>query len=189
MHVMQSIRHGVWCSTPAGNDCLNKAFLSTHPQSFSDANTSYSAENSGDVIGYEGSSLTAAGGGGGANVSPVGGPGNAAVAAANMPQPPGRVILFFSVNSSGCFCGVAEMISPVNKLKHLNIWQDSRWRGAFDVRWIYAKVAAPSQLHLPQHGVDAEDSGPLQDFRFRDPNPEAESLPSQLRYSVEVAQM
>ncbi|VDN11039.1 unnamed protein product, partial [Dibothriocephalus latus] len=65
---------------------------------------------------------------------------NAGSAAANIPAPAsGRVILFFSVNSSGCFCGVAEMTSPVNKLKHLNIWQDSRWRGAFDVRWIYAK--------------------------------------------------
>ncbi|VDL92796.1 unnamed protein product [Schistocephalus solidus] len=39
-------------------------------------------------------------------------------------------------------------------------------------------------LHLPHHGVDAEDSGPLQDFRVRDP-----VLPSQLQYSAKVAQM
>ncbi|VDL93366.1 unnamed protein product [Schistocephalus solidus] len=45
-------------------------------------------------------------------------------------------------------------------------------------------VAAPSQLHLPQHGMDAEDSGPLQDFRVRDP-----VLPSQLQYSAEAAEM
>ncbi|VDL90641.1 unnamed protein product [Schistocephalus solidus] len=45
-------------------------------------------------------------------------------------------------------------------------------------------VAAQSQLHLPQHGVDAEDSGPLQDFRVRDP-----VLPSQLQHSVEAAEM
>ncbi|VDL97428.1 unnamed protein product [Schistocephalus solidus] len=45
-------------------------------------------------------------------------------------------------------------------------------------------VAAPLQLHLPQHGVDAEDSGPLQDFRVRDP-----VLPSQLLYSAEAAEM
>ncbi|VDM06542.1 unnamed protein product [Schistocephalus solidus] len=37
---------------------------------------------------------------------------------------------------------------------------------------------------MPQHGVDAEDSGPLQDFRVRDP-----VLPSQLQYSVEAAEM
>ncbi|VDL89084.1 unnamed protein product [Schistocephalus solidus] len=46
------------------------------------------------------------------------------------------------------------------------------------------RVAAPSQLHLPQHGVDAEDSGPLQDFRVRDP-----IFPSNLQYSAEAAEM
>ncbi|VDL87257.1 unnamed protein product [Schistocephalus solidus] len=45
-------------------------------------------------------------------------------------------------------------------------------------------VTAPSQLHLPQHVVDSEDSGPLQDFRVRDP-----VLPSQLQYSAEAAEM
>ncbi|VDL94860.1 unnamed protein product [Schistocephalus solidus] len=45
-------------------------------------------------------------------------------------------------------------------------------------------LATPSQLHLPQHGADAEDSGPLQDFRVRDP-----VLPSQLQYSAEAAEM
>uniref|UniRef100_A0A183SAD3 Miff domain-containing protein n=1 Tax=Schistocephalus solidus TaxID=70667 RepID=A0A183SAD3_SCHSO len=39
-------------------------------------------------------------------------------------------------------------------------------------------------LHLPQHGMDAEDSGPLQDFRVRDP-----VLPAQLQYSAEAAEM
>uniref|UniRef100_A0A183T7C3 Interleukin-1 receptor n=1 Tax=Schistocephalus solidus TaxID=70667 RepID=A0A183T7C3_SCHSO len=39
-------------------------------------------------------------------------------------------------------------------------------------------------LHLPQHGVDAEDSGPLQDFRVRDP-----VLPSQLQCSTEESEM
>ncbi|VDM03014.1 unnamed protein product [Schistocephalus solidus] len=45
-------------------------------------------------------------------------------------------------------------------------------------------MAAPPQLHLPQHGVDSKDSGSLQDFRVRDP-----VLPSQLQYSVEAAEM
>ncbi|VDL98518.1 unnamed protein product [Schistocephalus solidus] len=45
-------------------------------------------------------------------------------------------------------------------------------------------VAAPSLMHLPQHGMDAEDSGSLQDFRVRDPD-----LPSQLHYSAEAAEM
>ncbi|VDM06016.1 unnamed protein product [Schistocephalus solidus] len=46
------------------------------------------------------------------------------------------------------------------------------------------QLAAPSQLHLPQHGVDAEDSGPLQDFRVWDP-----VLLSQLQYSVEATEI
>ncbi|VDM03353.1 unnamed protein product [Schistocephalus solidus] len=46
------------------------------------------------------------------------------------------------------------------------------------------QVAAPSQLHVPQHGVDAEDSDPIQDFRVRD-----SVLPSQLQYSAEAAEM
>ncbi|VDM05997.1 unnamed protein product [Schistocephalus solidus] len=41
-----------------------------------------------------------------------------------------------------------------------------------------------TELHLPQHDVDAEDFGPLQDFRVRDP-----VLPSQLQYSAEAADM
>uniref|UniRef100_A0A183SV56 ZU5 domain-containing protein n=1 Tax=Schistocephalus solidus TaxID=70667 RepID=A0A183SV56_SCHSO len=39
-------------------------------------------------------------------------------------------------------------------------------------------------LPLPQYGVDAEDSGPLQDFRVQDP-----VLPSHLQYSTEAAKM
>ncbi|VDL94146.1 unnamed protein product [Schistocephalus solidus] len=49
------------------------------------------------------------------------------------------------------------------------------------------KVAAPSQLHLLQHGMEAEDSGSLQDVRVQDP-----VLPFQLQYSnkaVAVVQM
>ncbi|VDL96753.1 unnamed protein product [Schistocephalus solidus] len=45
-------------------------------------------------------------------------------------------------------------------------------------------VAAPSQSHLPQHGVDAANSGPREDFRVRD-----RILTSQLQYSVEAAEM
>ncbi|VDL96841.1 unnamed protein product [Schistocephalus solidus] len=58
------------------------------------------------------------------------------------------------------------------------------WSGALMTFGHPHQVAAPSQLHLPQNGVDAEDSGPLQDFRVRDP-----VLPSQLQYSAEAAEM
>ncbi|VDM04200.1 unnamed protein product [Schistocephalus solidus] len=57
------------------------------------------------------------------------------------------------------------------------------------VVWVVARHpfspgGAPSQLHLPQHCVDAEDSGPSKDFRVRDP-----VLPSQLQYSAKAAEM
>uniref|UniRef100_A0A183SVI4 PITH domain-containing protein n=1 Tax=Schistocephalus solidus TaxID=70667 RepID=A0A183SVI4_SCHSO len=39
-------------------------------------------------------------------------------------------------------------------------------------------------LHLPQHGLDDEDSGPVQDFRVR-----YSVLSSQLQYSAEAAEM
>ncbi|VDM01283.1 unnamed protein product [Schistocephalus solidus] len=45
-------------------------------------------------------------------------------------------------------------------------------------------VAAPSQLQLPKHGVDAEDSGPLQNFRVRDP-----VLSSHIQYYAVTAEM
>ncbi|VDL97113.1 unnamed protein product [Schistocephalus solidus] len=46
------------------------------------------------------------------------------------------------------------------------------------------QVAAPSQLHLPQHGVDVEDSGLRQEFPVRD-----HVLPSQIQYSAKAAEI
>ncbi|BHF78077.1 hypothetical protein SprV_0602118700 [Sparganum proliferum] len=46
------------------------------------------------------------------------------------------------------------------------------------------EVAAPTQLNLPQHGVDAGDSGPLKDFCIRNP-----VLLSQLQYSSKAAEL
>ncbi|VDL86912.1 unnamed protein product [Schistocephalus solidus] len=46
------------------------------------------------------------------------------------------------------------------------------------------QVAAPSQLHLSQHGIDAEDSILLQDVRARDL-----VLPSQFQNSAETTEM
>ncbi|VDL91139.1 unnamed protein product [Schistocephalus solidus] len=61
---------------------------------------------------------------------------------------------------------------------------DERGRRVIDGVIISGWVATPSQLHLLQHGVDAEDSGPLRDFYIQDP-----VLPSQLQYSAEAAKM
>ena len=48
-----------------------------------------------------------------------------------------RVILFFSVNSSGHFCGVAEMTGAVDHDARADFWQRDKWPGCFDVDWHY----------------------------------------------------
>ncbi|XP_062226673.1 YTH domain-containing protein ECT3-like isoform X2 [Phragmites australis] len=55
------------------------------------------------------------------------------------------IFLFFSVNGSGQFCGVAEMIGPVNFDKSVDYWQNDRWSGQFPVKWHIVKDA-PNNL-------------------------------------------
>ncbi|CAI9765999.1 unnamed protein product [Fraxinus pennsylvanica] len=45
------------------------------------------------------------------------------------------VFLFFSVNASGQFCGVAEMVGPVDFDNDAKYWQQDRWNGQFPVKW------------------------------------------------------
>ncbi|XP_022742197.1 uncharacterized protein LOC111293629 [Durio zibethinus] len=45
------------------------------------------------------------------------------------------IFLFFSVNASGQFCGVAEMIGPVDFQKDMDFWQQDKWSGSFPVKW------------------------------------------------------
>lgn len=45
------------------------------------------------------------------------------------------VFLLFSVNASGQFCGVAEMVGPVDFEKDADYWQQDRWSGQFPVQW------------------------------------------------------
>ncbi|GJN26508.1 hypothetical protein PR202_gb14442 [Eleusine coracana subsp. coracana] len=49
------------------------------------------------------------------------------------------IFLFFSVNGSGQFCGVAEMIGPVDFDKSFDYWQHKRWSGRFPVKWHIVK--------------------------------------------------
>lgn len=49
----------------------------------------------------------------------------------------GGIYLFFSVNSSAKFCGVAKMIGPIDFTKASDIWvESSRWKGIFPVEWL-----------------------------------------------------
>uniref|UniRef100_A0A0D9V0E1 YTH domain-containing family protein n=1 Tax=Leersia perrieri TaxID=77586 RepID=A0A0D9V0E1_9ORYZ len=45
------------------------------------------------------------------------------------------VFLFFSVNGSGHFCGMAEMVGPVDFHKDMDFWCQDKWTGSFPIRW------------------------------------------------------
>ncbi|KAG8084620.1 hypothetical protein GUJ93_ZPchr0010g7556 [Zizania palustris] len=45
------------------------------------------------------------------------------------------VFLFFSVNSSGQFVGLAEMLGPVDFKKKMDFWQQDKWNGFFPIMW------------------------------------------------------
>ncbi|KAL1449473.1 hypothetical protein WDU94_001977 [Cyamophila willieti] len=51
----------------------------------------------------------------------------------------GAILLFFSVNKSGHFCGVARMMSPVDYNASSSVWSQDKWKGQFRVQWIYVK--------------------------------------------------
>ncbi|KFK27858.1 hypothetical protein AALP_AA8G438500 [Arabis alpina] len=49
------------------------------------------------------------------------------------------VFLLFSVNTSGQFVGLAEMVGPVDFNKTLEYWQQDKWIGCFPVKWHIVK--------------------------------------------------
>ncbi|XP_025610054.1 YTH domain-containing protein ECT2 isoform X2 [Arachis hypogaea] len=59
------------------------------------------------------------------------------------------VFLFFSVNASGQFCGVAEMTGRVDFNKSMDFWQQDKWNGYFPVKWhIIKDVPNPQLRHI-----------------------------------------
>ncbi|KAK9149951.1 hypothetical protein Syun_008260 [Stephania yunnanensis] len=59
------------------------------------------------------------------------------------------VFLFFSVNASGQFCGVAEMIGPVDCSRNMDFWQQDKWNGFFPVKWhIIKDIPNPHFRHI-----------------------------------------
>ncbi|XP_019448459.1 PREDICTED: uncharacterized protein LOC109351410 isoform X2 [Lupinus angustifolius] len=56
------------------------------------------------------------------------------------------IFLFFSVNASAQFCGVAEMAGPVNFDKSVDFWQQDKWSGQFPVKWHMIKDVPNSQF-------------------------------------------
>jgi len=58
----------------------------------------------------------------------------------------GPIYLFFSVNSSGQFCGFAEMTSPLDYSKKAECWNEDKWSGQFSVKWRFIKDLPNNQL-------------------------------------------
>ncbi|XP_031257013.1 YTH domain-containing protein ECT4 isoform X2 [Pistacia vera] len=56
------------------------------------------------------------------------------------------VFLLFSVNASAQFCGVAEMVGPVDFEKSVDYWQQDKWSGQFPVKWHIIKDVPNSQF-------------------------------------------
>jgi len=58
----------------------------------------------------------------------------------------GPIYLFFSVNGSGQFCGLAEMTSPLDYSKKASCWNEDKWSGQFTVSWKIIKDVLNSHL-------------------------------------------
>ena len=59
----------------------------------------------------------------------------------------GPIFLFFSVNGSGHFCGMAEMLSAVDYTSTgSSVWVQDKFKGQFKVKWIYVKDVPNGQL-------------------------------------------
>ncbi|KAE8690851.1 YTH domain-containing family protein 2 [Hibiscus syriacus] len=56
------------------------------------------------------------------------------------------VFLLFSVNASAQFCGVAEMVGPVDFDKSVDYWLQNKWSGQFPVKWHMIKDVPNSQF-------------------------------------------
>ncbi|XP_024455682.1 YTH domain-containing protein ECT1 isoform X1 [Populus trichocarpa] len=56
------------------------------------------------------------------------------------------IFLFFSVNGSGQFVGLAEMVGQVDFNKDMDFWQIDKWNGFFPVKWHVIKDIPNGQL-------------------------------------------
>ncbi|XP_018496670.1 YTH domain-containing protein ECT2 [Galendromus occidentalis] len=56
------------------------------------------------------------------------------------------IYLFYSVNGSGHFCGMAQMTSSVDYDTLTGVWAQDKWKGKFNVKWIYVKDIPNQEL-------------------------------------------
>ncbi|KAL6637851.1 hypothetical protein ACP70R_025423 [Stipagrostis hirtigluma subsp. patula] len=73
------------------------------------------------------------------------------------------VFLFFSVNTSGQFVGVAEMVGPVDFEKTVEYWQQDKWNGCFPLKWHIVKDV-PNNI-LKHITLDNNDNKPVTNSR------------------------
>ncbi|TVU45040.1 hypothetical protein EJB05_04509 [Eragrostis curvula] len=73
------------------------------------------------------------------------------------------VFLFFSVNTSGQFVGVAEMVGPVDFDKTVEYWQQDKWNGCFPLKWHIVKDV-PNNI-LKHITLDNNDNKPVTNSR------------------------
>ncbi|KAG8502222.1 hypothetical protein CXB51_000060 [Gossypium anomalum] len=73
------------------------------------------------------------------------------------------IFLFFSVNASGQFCGVAEMIGSVDFQKDMDFWQQDKWSGSFPVKWHIIKDVPNS--HFRHIIVENNENKPVTNSR------------------------
>lgn len=75
----------------------------------------------------------------------------------------GPVYLFFSVNGSGHFCGMAQMSSAVDYHASSSVWSQDKWKGQFGVRWIYVKDVP--NVHLRHIHLENNENKPVTNSR------------------------
>ncbi|CAH8470345.1 unnamed protein product [Heterobilharzia americana] len=69
------------------------------------------------------------------------------------------IYLFFSVNGSGHFCGMAEMVSRVDYNARASVWAQDKWQGKFSVRWIFVKDVPNTALRHIR--IETNDNKPV----------------------------
>src|SRR5258708_22177792 len=47
---------------------------------------------------------------------------------------------------SGHFCGMAEMLTPVDYTRSSTVWASDKWKGVFKVRWVFVRDIPNAQL-------------------------------------------
>lgn len=73
------------------------------------------------------------------------------------------VFLFFSVNGSRQFCGVAEMTGPLDYTRTMAFWEQHKWSGSFPVKWHIIKNVPNS--HFRKIILENNESKPVTNSR------------------------